>query len=384
MARFPKEQVERLKQAVPLQRLAEARGIELRKVGKDLVGLCPLHAETEGSLHITPEVNLFNCFGCGKGGDNLRFLMEVEHVSFRHAVEILQRLDGSSTEAAPSKEPLKRRGTALERTEDEHKLLQQVVGLYHENLKNKPEALKYLEKRGLCHAELIAHFKVGYADRSLGYQLPKGGHSRLRQSLKKLGILRAETGHEHFSGCVLTPIFDEQGAVMGLYGRRITAAQRGAPEHLYLPGPHRGVWNREALGASPEIILCESLIDAMTFWCAGLRNVTAAYGVQGFTDEMLEASATPVCSESISPLTRTRPDRGAPRRAPSGPREGIECLRVELPAGWMPTSLRSRTRLRKRAWGGCWRRPARWVRPTARPRRGRGERLSRLSNRARR
>ena len=65
-----------------------------------------------------------------------------------------------------------------------------------------------------------------------------------------------------------------------MYGRKITTNLRaGTPLHLYLPGPHRGVWNEEALEASKEIILCESLIDALTFWCAGFRNVTASYGV---------------------------------------------------------------------------------------------------------
>src|ERR1017187_5184380 len=55
--------------------------------------------------------------------------------------------------------------------------------------------------------------------------------------------------------------------------------------HLYLPGPHRGVWNEQALEASKEIILCEALIDALTFWRHGFRNVTASYGVNGFTDD---------------------------------------------------------------------------------------------------
>lgn len=54
---------------------------------------------------------------------------------------------------------------------------------------------------------------------------------------------------------------------------------------MYLPSPHRGVWDEEALVPSKEIILCESLIDALTFWCAGFRNVTASYGVDGFTDD---------------------------------------------------------------------------------------------------
>ena len=75
-----------------------------------------------------------------------------------------------------------------------------------------------------------------------------------------------------------------------MYGRKITEHLRpGTPLHLYLPGPHHGVWNEEALSISKEIILCESLIDALTFWCAGFRNVTTAYGVEGFTSDHLAA-----------------------------------------------------------------------------------------------
>jgi DNA primase len=55
----------------------------------------------------------------------------------------------------------------------------------------------------------------------------------------------------------------------------------------HLPGPHRGVWNAAALSATKEVILCEALIDALTFWCAGFRNVTASYGVEGFTADHL-------------------------------------------------------------------------------------------------
>ena len=69
-----------------------------------------------------------------------------------------------------------------------------------------------------------------------------------------------------------------------MYGRKIAPRhllREDTPEHLYLPGPHRGVWNEQALIASKEIILCEALIDALTFWCAGYRNVTTSYGVNG-------------------------------------------------------------------------------------------------------
>ena len=93
-------------------------------------------------------------------------------------------------------------------------------------------------------------------------------------------------GRLHLNGSLVVPVFDAEGRVAELYGRKITPGLRkGTPLHLYLPGPHRGVWNVEALQASREVILCESLLDALTFWCAGYRNVTAAYGTEGMTPD---------------------------------------------------------------------------------------------------
>jgi len=87
-------------------------------------------------------------------------------------------------------------------------------------------------------------------------------------------------------GSVVFPVMSLEGDVTEIYGRKITAGLRaGTPLHTYLPGPHRGVWNEEALIASKEIILCESILDALKFWCAGHRNVTASYGVNGFTED---------------------------------------------------------------------------------------------------
>ena len=135
---------------------------------------------------------------------------------------------------------------------------------------------------------MIAEFRLGYANRTLGLRLPaknRRAGEEMRTRLQRLGIIR-ESGPEHFNGSVVIPVFDAAGSVVEMYGRKITAGLReGTPLHLYLPGAHRGVWNEKALEASKEIILCESLIDALTFWCAGFRNVTASYGVNGFTED---------------------------------------------------------------------------------------------------
>ena len=104
-------------------------------------------------------------------------------------------------------------------------------------------------------------------------------------------MLRA-SGHEHFNGSLVIPVIDEQGNVTEVYGRKIT--RRPARRHAVAPvsaraGIARRVERGGARGVAKEIILCEALIDALTFWCAGFRNVTAAYGVEGFTDDHLAA-----------------------------------------------------------------------------------------------
>ena len=293
MARIPDEEIERLKQEVSLQRLVEARGIELKRHGADLLGLCPFHDDHEPSLVVSPKKNLWHCLGaCQQGGSVIDWVMKSRGVSFRHAVELLRtdhpslatpvRIVSKGTAAAVKLEP------PFEVNADDQRVLRQVVDYYHETLKQSPEAMKYLQGRGLTHPEMIGQFRIGFANRTLGYRLPaknrKGG-AEMRGRLQQLGILR-ESGHEHFTGSVVIPVFDLAGNIMEMYGRKITPGLReGTPLHLYLPGPHQGVWNELALQVSKEIILCESLIDALTFWCAGFRNVTASYGVNGFTDD---------------------------------------------------------------------------------------------------
>ena len=120
-----------------------------------------------------------------------------------------------------------------------------------------------------------------------------------------------------------------------MYGRKITPGLRpGTPLHLYLPGPHRGVWNEAALEASKEIILCEALVDALTFWCAGFRNVTASYGVNGFTDDH-KAAFRKYGTERIY-IAYDRDAAGehaAEEHASELLALGMECFRVQFPKG---------------------------------------------------
>ena len=109
MAQSPEEEIERLKREISVQRLAEARGVQLRRHGADLIGLCPFHKITDPSLSIGPLKNLWNCLGaCRRGGDVIAWVMRAEGVSFRHACELLRedRLPlAAHTNEAPRKSP---------------------------------------------------------------------------------------------------------------------------------------------------------------------------------------------------------------------------------------------------------------------------------------
>jgi len=342
MARIPDSEVQRLKDEVSVQRLVEAAGVELKKVGKDLKARCPFHEENTASFTVTPAKNLWRCFGCNAAGGPIDWVMKLKGISFRHAVEVLKE---DSALAAVAGEPVKRTtvrtlAAPVAFDADDRALLVQVVAYYHQTLKQSPEALAYLEQRGLAHPELIEHFKLGFANRTLGLRLPEKNRKAgadVRGRLMRVGLLR-ESGHEHLAGSLVIPVLDEHGDVRELYGRKITPNLRpGTPLHLYLPvnaSRGRGVFNVAALQASKEIILCEALIDALTFWCAGYRNVTTAYGVEGFTPELLQAFKDHRTQRVLIAFDRDEAgERAAVKLAEQLMQAGIEVWRIQLPKG---------------------------------------------------
>jgi DNA primase catalytic core len=344
MARIPEGEIERLKREVSLERLAEARGVTLKRHGADLIGLCPFHEDHSPSLVISPQKNLWNCLGaCGEGGSVIDWVMRAEGISFRHAVELLKHqhlpLAASPGAKLPQRSTVPKLPAPVNREADDRALLLQVTRYYHETLKQTPEAQQYLVKRGLTSSEMIEYFHLGFSNRTLGYGLPQKDRTtgaELRGRLQRVGIFR-ESGHEHFNGSVVIPIFNREGEVVQMYGRKITrdtALREGTPLHMYLPGPHRGVWNEGALIASKEIILCEALIDALTFWCAGYRHVTASYGVNGFTDDHRAAFQRHGTKRIYIAYDRDDAgERAAEKLAEELMATGIECFRVQFPKG---------------------------------------------------
>lgn len=339
--KIPQDELDRLKREVSVADLAARRGVKLEPHGRDLIGLCPFHNDHEPSLVITPDKNLWHCLGaCQQGGDVVAWVMKAEGVSFRHAVELLRRHDvglaSVRTTPVPPAGSLYTRKLPPPFAPDakDHEVMRHVVNFYRDTLKESTEALAYLEKRRIGHDGAVDHFHLGYANRTLGYRLPAAQNPAGRDArarLLKLGLYR-ESGHEHFSGCVVFPITDESGVLTEMYGRRITHPSRGMPAHLYLPGPHKGIWNVSALSSSREVILCEAIIDALTFWCAGYRNVTTSYGVEGFTDDHLAAFKKYNLARVYIAYDRDAAgEKAAARLAPVLLENGLEVFRVEFP-----------------------------------------------------
>ena len=241
MAKIPQQEIDQLKQSTSLVRLAESYNIELKQHGKDHIGLCPFHNDKKPSLIISPDKNLWHCLGaCNEGGSVIEFIMKIEGISFRHAVELLQK--GLPHLAAGQKKTVK--PVKLSKTrklpnefdgfKERQALVNRVIEYYHNILKQSPEAMAYLGKRGLVHPSLISHFKIGFANRTLAYRLPvkqiKAGYE-IRELLQGAGILRS-SGHEHFNGSLVIPVMDENGDVTEVYGRKVTHnLRKGTPDH---------------------------------------------------------------------------------------------------------------------------------------------------------
>jgi DNA primase catalytic core len=273
-----KEAIEQVRRSLDLVAVVESRGVKLTRRGKNFVGLCPFHEDREPSFVVNPEKQLWHCFGaCGSnggksGGDVFAFVARADGVTFLEAMKRLGYEEPSAKTTKPA--PVSAPKAAVNGGARSH-LLASVAGHYHRVFRERAEGQAYLRSRGLVDPEMLQAFEAGYVDGSLSRTFDAGGE--VARALTETGVLTAK-GRELFLGCVVFPLRLPDEGIVGLYGRHVTRGQ-----HLYLPGPRRGVFHWQALKGSSEVILAESVIDALTLYQAGLRNVAAVYGTQGFT-----------------------------------------------------------------------------------------------------
>jgi DNA primase len=272
-------EIDRVKQSTDLAALIRARGVELKRKGKQLVGLCPFHDDHEPSLIVDPKKQLWNCLGaCGEGGDVYKWIMKSEGISFLQAHQRLILMS-----RAPQAEAEKRMEEA---SAVDLIWLERAAAHYHRRLIETPRARDYLSSRGITAPEIVTAFRLGYADGTLLEVISAEG----RAALKRIGLI-TEQGRELLRECVIFPLVDGcSNQVVNLYGRCCGNNDRlslpGA-QHLYLPGARRGVFNPQGARNTDEVIITESVIDACAVWSAGIRNVIPVYGTNGLTEEII-------------------------------------------------------------------------------------------------
>lgn len=323
-----RSEIEFLKGTVNLADVIRDSGIELKRVGQQLMGLCPFHDDSTPSLGVTDQ--LWNCLGCEAGGDVLSFLQLKEKLTFSQAVERLRSL--SQPQKLYRRTPRETKPEEFNRGE----ILGRTVAVYSQRLPESKAAREYLVARGLASPELWQAFQLGFCDGSLPDMVPHDG--ALHAALTGIGVLN-DRGHEHFRGRIVVPLEHPDEGIVGLYGRLISNNSQFSP-HLYLRGPQRGVLNWQALKLSSRVIVAESVFDALSLWMAGCRNVTCLYGVRNLPQDLSALLGTFAVREVVWCLDADEPGREATERLAAELRtRGIRSFTVTLPDGNDPNEV---------------------------------------------
>jgi DNA primase len=234
-----------LKQQIPLLAYLEAQDWHpQRRLSRGRwMGLCPLHRDHNPSFLIDPQQNLFYCYGCGRGGDIIRFAELYYQVKFPQALTLLLDWRGITPP------------------------LDEAARFYQSQLPLSGAALSYLRQRGVHSRELVEHMRIGYAPGGcLRRKLTESGHSL--SVLRDSGLVTS-AGCDTFADRIVFPL---EG---NLYGRSV--APSPVP-HRFLPGSKGGLYNWCQARTCSTVILVEGLFDYAALWQAGFHNVTCSLG----------------------------------------------------------------------------------------------------------
>lgn len=283
---IPPKQVQEILDALRIEEVV-GEFVTLRKRGVNLLGLCPFHNEKTPSFNVNPTRNIFKCFGCGKGGDAITFLIEHEKFTYPDALRWLAKkynIELQEVERSPEQMLQMQMSDSLYIVND--------FGLQHfqqqlfETDEGKSVALAYFRQRGL-REETIRTFGLGYApnQRDLLVQRAKAaGHSL--ELLKKTGLCSADGTRDFFRGRVMFAIHNLSGKVAAFAGRTMSS-DKATPKYVNSPETEIYVKNRTLYGAfqakkairqADECILVEGYMDVISLYQAGIENVVASSG----------------------------------------------------------------------------------------------------------
>jgi len=248
--------------------------VKLKRVGKYYSGLCPFHQETKPSFFVSPERQIFKCFGCGEGGNVISFLMKIENLSFKEVFEKIKEEYGLEIETSPKLEISKK---ILE-------INYAALKFFRSKLQEFSQAKNYLFKRGL-NEEVIKFFELGYSPGGTLMRdfLYAQGYSL--EEIKKAGLLD-ENNFDRFQGRIIFPLRNERGELIGFTGRIYPEKER-APKYLNTPETkifkkseflYGLFYAKEYIEKEKKAIVLEGQMDFLLAFKNGLKNVVSVSG----------------------------------------------------------------------------------------------------------
>jgi DNA primase len=261
--------------------------VQLKKGGANFMGLCPFHGEKSPSFSVSPTKQFFHCFGCGKSGNAIGFLMEHAGMTFIEAVKDLAQQTGMPVpEEQQSPEDRARAAAQKAKQDSLSDVLEKAGVAYREQLKITTRAIEYLKGRGLS-GQIAKRFGLGYAPegwRSLASVFPKYDDPLLAESGLVIVNEEDEKRYDRFRDRIMFPIRNIKGECIGFGGRVIGA---GTPKYLNSPETpvfHKGrelyglYEAREALHSAGYVLVTEGYMDVVALAQLGFANAVATLG----------------------------------------------------------------------------------------------------------
>jgi DNA primase len=293
VARIRQEDVEAVKERTDIVQLV-GQYLTLKKSGHDsLTGLCPFHQEKTGSFSVSPGKQVFYCFGCGKGGDAITFLRELEHLSYVEAIERLASQAGVALRYEGDSAAERR---AVERRRALYRANEQAASLFTTMLisgKEATDARAYVTERGIT-PESIEIFGIGYAPGYPDFLLRRlaGARDLSSEVLLESGLATRgedQTVRDRFRGRITFPIQDLQGRHIGFGARVLPSDARAGEQAKYLNTAetpiyrkHEVLYNmhraRQAVAKTGDVFVVEGYTDVIGLAQAGITNVVATCG----------------------------------------------------------------------------------------------------------
>lgn len=269
--------------------------LSLKKRGSNLIGLCPFHNEKTPSFNVSPSLNIFKCFGCGKAGNAVNFLMEYEHYTYPEALRKLAAKFGVEIVEEEVDDDYKEKKTEEDQAyfvhEFAHKWFEKQLW---ETKEGMSVGLSYFHERGLSDA-IIKKFGLGYSPNNY---TAFADHARNegfdKDTLAKNGLINGESGNDRFRDRIIFPIFSISGRVIAFGGRTLRTDAKIAK---YVNSPETPIYHKSnvlygihlaknSIISQNECYLVEGYMDVIAMVSAGIPNVVASSGTSLTADQI--------------------------------------------------------------------------------------------------